>query len=109
MSATTSTTSDDVAARERRRATEHSLGTVSGHVKDQWSVRALIDDVDVEEAWQEAKPIHYPSAKRGAVARYHRRTDTVLLARQGGLVTCIKLMDRPWSERIYVRNQVTEQ
>lgn len=99
----------DVAERERRRAAEHSLGTVSGHVEDRWPDRALLEDVDVEDAWREADPIHYPSAHRGAVARYHRRTDTVLLARQGGLVTCIELMDRPWSERIYVRNQVIDQ
>ncbi|AFZ73081.1 hypothetical protein [Natronobacterium gregoryi] len=99
----------DVAERERRRAADLSIGEISGHVEDRWPNRALLDDVDVEEAWTEASPVHYPSAHRGAVARYHRRTDTVLLARQGGLVTCIELMDRPWSERIYIRNQVIDQ
>ncbi|OVE83167.1 hypothetical protein [Natronolimnobius baerhuensis] len=98
-----------IAEYERQRAAEHSLGEITGHVEDQWHDRALLEDIDVEEAWQEAAPVHYPSTHRGAVARYHRRNDTVLFARQGGLITCIKLMDRPWSERIYVRNQVTDQ
>ncbi|WP_265112235.1 hypothetical protein [Halosolutus halophilus] len=108
MSAATFGFDDDVAEHERRRAAEVSIGEITDHVEDRWSDRALLDDVDVQEAWQEAAPIHYPSAYRGAVARYHRRTDTVLLARQGGLVTCIELMDRPWSARVYVRNQVID-
>ncbi|ELY96553.1 hypothetical protein C482_15543 [Natrialba chahannaoensis JCM 10990] len=100
---------EDIAEHERQRAADHAVGEITGHVEDQWVDRALLDDVDVEQAWQAAHPVHYPSAHRGAVARYPRRTDTVLIARQGGLVTCIELMDRPWSERIYVRNQVTDQ
>ncbi|ADD05183.1 uncharacterized protein Nmag_1607 [Natrialba magadii ATCC 43099] len=95
--------------RERQRAADHAVGEITGHVEDQWVARSPLDDVDVEQAWQEAYPVHYPSAHRGAVARYHRRTDTVLLARMGAIVTCIELMDRPWSERIYIRNQVTDQ
>ena len=98
-----------IARRERRRAAEHSVGNITGHVEERWPDRALFDDIDLEEAWCNAEPVHYPSANRGAVARYHRRTDTVLLARQGGLVTCIELMDRPQSERIYIRNQVTDE
>lgn len=104
----TSTDSPE-AKRERRRAAEHSVAEITGHVEDQWLERRLdVGDLDLEEAWREADPIHYPSAHRGAVARYHRRTDTVLLARQGGLVTCIELMDRPLEERLYVRKQVSD-
>ncbi|OIB59400.1 hypothetical protein BBD46_01455 [Natrialba sp. SSL1] len=86
--------------------TAHSMIASEG---DGWDDADPTEALDVEQAWQEAYPIHYPSAHRGAVARYHRRTDTVLLARMGAIVTCIELMDRPWSERIYIRNQVSEQ
>ncbi|SFS63720.1 hypothetical protein [Halostagnicola kamekurae] len=103
-----STSTEDIADRERLRAAEHVVGATE-HVEDQWPDRALVDDVDIEQAWSEATPIHYPSARRGAVARYHRRSDTVILARQGAITTCIELMDRPWSERIYIRKQVTDQ
>ncbi|MDJ1433961.1 hypothetical protein [Halostagnicola sp. A-GB9-2] len=99
---------EDVADRERRRAAEHAVGEIPDHVQDRWPDRALIDDIDVDQAWREADPIHYPSAHLGAVARYHRRSDTVILARQGAITTCIELMDRPWSERIYIRNQVSD-
>lgn len=102
---------EDVADRERRRAADHSLAGVTDHVEEQWPDRALpgFEDADLEDIWDEAHPVHYPSARRGAVARYHRRSETILLARQESLVTIIPLSNRPHNERIYIRNQVIEQ
>lgn len=99
------------ALEERRRAAEMTIGEVSGHIRQEtWPTRSPPHaEVGPREAWKEAEPVHYPSAKRSCVARYHPETDTLLLARQGGLVTVLRLMDRPWSERIYIRNQVTDE
>lgn len=105
-----SSPSDDVAARERRRAAEMTIGEVSTHVRrGSWPERAPDADVGPLEAWREATPIHYPKARRGAVARFHEPTELILLARQGGLVTCYPLSNRPRDTRRYIRNQVTEQ
>lgn len=91
---------------ERMRAATMGIHGTTDHARERWDERAPHAEADVDEAWKQAKPVHYPSASRGAVARYHRPTDTVILARQGSIVTCIDLMDRQWSERIYIRRQV---
>lgn len=42
------------------------------------------------------------------VARYHRESDMLVLARMGALVSTVPLSDRPADEQQYIRNQVTD-
>lgn len=102
--------SSGLAERERSRAAEMTIGKVTGHIsRDSWPSRVSGTDVGPLEAWQEAEPIHYPTARRGAVARFHAPTETIMLARQGGLVTCYPLSNRPQTEQQYILSQVTDE
>ena len=107
MSATTP--DSDVAARERQRAARMSIGEISNHVHNYtWPRRAGKSSAGPLEAWRAGEPVHYPGAANGVVARWHRETNTILLARMGCLVTVIPVDDRSQSERQYIRNQVTD-
>ena len=61
-----------VAKRERRRAAEHVVGTVTRHIREESWPERVDSDVSPREAWEAGIPIHYPSAANGAVARLHR-------------------------------------
>lgn len=89
-------------------STRFPVFQVSYHVRVQWQDRGDPDRDDLRAVWREADPVDYPSARNGAYARYHAPTDTVLLARQGALVTCIELSDRPRDEQRHVRTQVSD-
>ena len=96
--------------RERRRAEQMSIGEIPGGTYRKWARRAPDHcDVDVAEAWHDAEPVHYPHSLIGAVARYHRESDMILIARQGAITSCYSLMERPRGQRQYVRNQVSDQ
>ncbi|WP_254768281.1 hypothetical protein [Salinilacihabitans rarus] len=100
----------DEAIRERYRAVEMAIGHVSDHVYRKWARRAPAHtECDVVTAWHDGEPVHYPSAANGAVARYHRESDMLVLARMGALVSTVPLGDRPRDEQQYVRNQVTSE
>ncbi|QLH78637.1 hypothetical protein HZS55_15665 [Halosimplex rubrum] len=78
---------------------------VSGHARDRWRNRTHARLDDLKTAWYEATPVEYPPAKGETYARYHAPTDTVLLARNGELVTVIELTDRPADQQEFVRDQ----
>ncbi len=83
------------------------IGHVSRHIRQEsWPQRVPDADVEPFEAWEAAEPVHYPSAANGCVARLYRPTSTILLARQGALVTCVPLYERERWERQYVRDQI---
>ncbi|PGF16205.1 hypothetical protein CP556_08825 [Natrinema sp. CBA1119] len=99
--------SEEVAARQRRRAREMAIGEISRHIREEsWPIRVGVD-ADLRDVWRRAEPVYDPSAANGCVTRLDLETETLLLARQGGLVTCKPLEDRSQTDRRYIRNQVT--
>lgn len=76
------------------------------HVSEMWFDRSQAPWTDPRGAFDEAEPVHYPSAEEGSTAYYHPEGDVVFIECDDRVRTCIALSDRPESEQAYVRDQL---
>ncbi|ELY56495.1 hypothetical protein C491_13187 [Natronococcus amylolyticus DSM 10524] len=76
------------------------------HVSESWFERSRTPYRDPRGAFDDAVPVHYPSAD-DAEAFYDPEGDVVFIEYAGKVRTCIALSDRPEWEQAHVRKQVT--
>jgi len=87
----------------------------SNHALNHWTHgrRNDVPEREPDDAYREAVPVHYPSARGGCWGRYHPDGDCILIltdARKDGdcwplVKTVIDLSDRSVEEQRYVRQQ----